>query len=59
MESLGPERAQQAEPDFAAHTMICSLSPIGYFHIKNEKCFTKERMKAQYHQLISFLFKKS
>lgn len=58
LESLGPNQEPQAEPDFAAHTIICSMSPIGYFHIKNEKAYTKEHMKAHYRQLFCFLFKR-
>ncbi|KRF03131.1 hypothetical protein ASG89_23610 [Paenibacillus sp. Soil766] len=58
LESLGPKRDQQTEPDFAAHTIICSISPIGYFHIKNEKAYTKEHMKAHYRQLCCSLFKR-
>lgn len=57
-ESLGPAQQQLADPDFAAHTIICSISPIGYFHIKNEKSYTKEHMKEHYRQLCCLLFKR-
>jgi AcrR family transcriptional regulator len=42
--------------DITAHAIICSMSPIGYFHIKQEKGYTKEQMKQSYHQMIRFQF---
>ncbi|MFC5407404.1 TetR/AcrR family transcriptional regulator [Cohnella soli] len=37
--------------DFAAHLIICSMSPIGYFHLKQEKNLTVDEMKQQYRRL--------
>jgi AcrR family transcriptional regulator len=40
-----------SDPEMAAHALICSMSPIGYFHLKQEKGYTKERMKQGFHQM--------
>ncbi|OAS18244.1 TetR/AcrR family transcriptional regulator [Paenibacillus oryzisoli] len=57
-ESIGDDPVHHPEPELAAHTIICSISPIGYFHIKNEKKYTKEHMKEHYRRLCVLLFKK-
>ncbi|WP_164716565.1 TetR/AcrR family transcriptional regulator [Paenibacillus whitsoniae] len=59
LECIGPKAAQQKhpEPELAAHTLICSISPAGYFHIKNEKNYSKARMKEHYRQLCELLFR--
>lgn len=41
----------QIDPDLTAHAIICSLSPVGYFHIKQEKGYTREQMKQGFRQL--------
>lgn len=58
-ETIEADPDQSPEPDLAAHTIICSISPIGYFHIKNEKKYTKEHMKEHYRRLCVLLFKKA
>ncbi|MDR6554372.1 TetR/AcrR family transcriptional regulator [Paenibacillus qinlingensis] len=58
-ETIETDPEQQPEPDLAAHTIICSISPIGYFHIKNEKNYTKEHMKEHYRRLCVLFFKKA
>jgi AcrR family transcriptional regulator len=40
--------------DLAAHAIICSMSPVGYFHIKEEKGFSKEEMKQSYYRIYQF-----
>jgi AcrR family transcriptional regulator len=42
--------------DITAHAIICSMSPVGYFHIKQEKGYTKEQMKQSFNQMIRFQF---
>lgn len=42
--------------DITAHAIICSMSPIGYFHIKKEKGYTKEQMKQSFQQMVRFQF---
>ncbi|BBI31434.1 TetR/AcrR family transcriptional regulator [Cohnella abietis] len=42
------------DPDLAAHSLICCLSPIGYFHIKQEKNYTVDEMKQRVLQLCRF-----
>jgi len=39
------------DPDIAAHAIICSLSPGGYFHIKQEKGYTTEQIKEHYSKM--------
>ncbi|MFB9273972.1 TetR/AcrR family transcriptional regulator [Cohnella cellulosilytica] len=39
------------DPDLAAHAMICSLSPIGYFQIKKERGYSREQLKEHYLRL--------
>ncbi len=39
------------DPDLTAHAIICSLSPVGYFHIKQEKGYTKDQMKLGFLQM--------
>jgi AcrR family transcriptional regulator len=39
------------DPDLTAHAIICSLSPVGYFHIKQEKGYSKDQMKNGYLQM--------
>lgn len=56
-ETLGTNQEQHPEPDLEAHTIICSISPIGYYYIKNEKAYTKDNMKEHYRRLCSLLFK--
>jgi AcrR family transcriptional regulator len=41
-------------PDFAAHTIICSMSPVGYYHIKEEQGFTKDEMKQSFCRIYQF-----
>lgn len=36
------------DPVLTAHAVICSMSPIGYFHLKRELGYTKEQMKEGY-----------
>jgi len=43
MLSTAPE--QPIDTDLAAHAIICSISPIGYFHIKQEKGYTVDQIK--------------
>ncbi|WNR44400.1 TetR/AcrR family transcriptional regulator [Paenibacillus roseipurpureus] len=57
LEVIGTPQEQDPEPDLAAHTLICSIAPHGYFHIKQEKGFTKEDMKEHYRRLCFLLFK--
>lgn len=42
------------DTDLAAHTIICSLSPIGYFHVKQEKAYTVEQIKQHFRRLFAF-----
>lgn len=42
--------------DITAHAIICSMSPVGYFHIKQEKGYNMEQMKQSFHQMIKFQF---
>jgi AcrR family transcriptional regulator len=39
------DQQASADPDLAAHAIICSMSPAGYFHLKQEKGYTTEQMK--------------
>lgn len=41
----------QIDPDLTAHAIICSLSPIGYFHLKQEKGYSREQMKLGFRQM--------
>jgi len=36
------------DPELMAHAIICSMAPSGYFHIKQEKSYTKEQIKLAY-----------
>lgn len=56
-EVIGTSQEEYPEPDLAAHTIICSIAPLGYFHIKQEKGFTKADMKEHYRRLCLLLFK--
>ncbi|RKP50079.1 TetR/AcrR family transcriptional regulator [Cohnella endophytica] len=40
-----------ADPEMAAHALICSMSPIGYFHMKQEKGYSTEQIKEQFRRL--------
>ncbi|MCD9020473.1 TetR/AcrR family transcriptional regulator [Cohnella silvisoli] len=46
-EIMGQDTNQQAsaDPDLAAHAIICSMSPLGYFHLKQEKGYSTDQMK--------------
>jgi AcrR family transcriptional regulator len=33
------------DTDLAAHFFMCSMSPLGYFHIKQEKSYTADQIK--------------
>ncbi|OCT16201.1 hypothetical protein A8709_01805 [Paenibacillus pectinilyticus] len=59
LEVVGTSQDKRSASDFDAHTLICSLSPIGYFYIKNEKAYTKVDMKEHYHRICSQLFQKN
>lgn len=53
--SVGPGPDSGADSPFdaelAAHAVICSMSPIGYFHLKHEKKYTAAQMKAVYRRM--------
>jgi len=49
---LADEAQQGYDPDIAAHAIICSLSPIGYFQIKKEKGYTREQIKEHYRRMF-------
>jgi AcrR family transcriptional regulator len=62
MSELLTEVAEELEnsefdPDIAAHAIICSLSPHGYFHIKQEKGYTAEQIKEYYKRMCLFVLK--
>jgi AcrR family transcriptional regulator len=44
------ERPSTADPIIVAHAIICSLNPIGYFYMKQERGYTKEQMKTCFRQ---------
>lgn len=53
-EIVKSEPAEQELPidaDLTAHAIICSLSPVGYYHMKQEKNYSKEQMKHCYRQM--------
>lgn len=39
------------DSDLTAHAIICSLSPVGYFSIKQEKGYSREQMKQGFRQM--------
>jgi len=39
------------DADIAAHTLICSLSPVGYFHLRKEKGYSAEKIKEHYRRI--------
>ncbi len=42
---------QPFDSDLAAHAIICSMSPIGYFQIKKERGYSREQIKEHYRRL--------
>lgn len=42
-----------ADPEMAAHALICSMSPIGYFHMKQEKGYSTDQIKDQFRRLCA------
>ncbi|MFC4600728.1 TetR/AcrR family transcriptional regulator [Cohnella hongkongensis] len=54
-ELLGEIAASSSTPgfdaDLAAHSLICSLSPAGYFQIRKEKGYTPEQIKEHYRRM--------
>ncbi len=53
-EMLGSDSQQFIDTDLAAHSIICSMSPIGYFHVKQEKGYTIEQIKMHFRRLFTF-----
>lgn len=50
-EIIGTNSNFPAHSDLTAHAIICSMSPIGYFHLKRQKGYTIEQMKQGFRQL--------
>ncbi len=47
-EMIGPEATNLVDTNLTAHALICSLSPAGYFHLKQEFGYTPEQIKQGY-----------
>ncbi len=45
------ESISDFDADLAAHAIICSMSPVGYFQIKKERGYTREQIKEHYRKL--------
>jgi AcrR family transcriptional regulator len=53
-EVINQEPGDQHPPldhDLIAHTLLCSLSPVGYFHVKQERNYSTEQMKQIFRQM--------
>ncbi|WP_182299150.1 TetR/AcrR family transcriptional regulator [Cohnella cholangitidis] len=46
--------SEPVDAELAAHFIICSMSPVGYFHIKNEKGYSIEQIKQHLRRLCRF-----
>ncbi|WP_373231897.1 TetR/AcrR family transcriptional regulator [Cohnella sp.] len=51
VEIVGANPQLPIDPDLTAHAIICSLSPVGYFYIKQEKGYSREQMKQGFRQM--------
>jgi AcrR family transcriptional regulator len=51
-EIAADDPAPDFDPDFAAHAIICSMSPVGYFQIKKERGYTREQIKEHYRRMF-------
>ncbi|WP_027086075.1 TetR/AcrR family transcriptional regulator [Cohnella panacarvi] len=47
-EMIGPEVSNLIDTKLTAHALICSMSPAGYFHMKQEFGYTPEQIKQGY-----------
>lgn len=47
----GTSQQASANADLSAHAIICSMSPAGYFHLKQEKGYTTNEMKLGFHKM--------
>ncbi|MFC5469356.1 TetR/AcrR family transcriptional regulator [Cohnella suwonensis] len=45
------KRSTAIDGEFAAHAMICALSPMGYFHLKQGKGMSTEEIKQHYRRM--------
>lgn len=50
-EMLGDSAPQSFDPTLTAHALICSMSPPGFFHLKQEMGYTVEQIKQGYMQM--------
>lgn len=50
-EIIGPNPLEPVDPEIAAHGIICAMAPVGYFQIKQEKGYSKDRMKQEYRRI--------
>lgn len=53
-EIIDMESKHPVDPDLVAHAIICSMSPIGYFHMKQEKGYTVDQIKQHFRRMCQF-----
>ncbi len=53
-EIVGADAQRKVDPTMAAHSLICSMAPPGYFHLKQEMGYSIDRIKSGYLQMCRF-----
>lgn len=48
-----PEDGRTPDPALTAHVILCSLSPSGYLHLRNELGYSRDEIKRHYRKLYA------
>ncbi|GIO12993.1 TetR family transcriptional regulator [Cohnella xylanilytica] len=53
LQEIGDSGPNASDPAFTAHVILCSMNPVGYLHLRNDKGCSKEDVKRHFRRLYA------